>query len=363
MRAKTYYPPLTPRVFDHRALELAISPSTARSYRRDLDYFWAWVQTLNRKKRIRPRYPVRLALLLKFVDAHLSGISDQTVAALAAQGIYIRRRPWTVRTVARTLASLSVEHSIRAVPNPCRDGALRIRINRARRLLRQSPKRNRPITLEVLERLVKACGQDLRGTRDRAILLVGFAGGGRRRSEIVRLNVEDLDPVKGGYLATLGQHKTVEVTGEALKFPILGSAAKALDRWLDRSGIESGPVFRGIHRSGRLLGAMHGQTILRMVRRLAKAAGLPELDYGAHSLRSGFITQAAREGIALPEAMAVSGHRTLAVAWGYYRAGNILENAAAHMGERRPHASRRRRAKRTAIPQSPFKALGEPSHE
>ena len=331
MPPKSKSPTKTIGLFSHRALDQAISPSTARAYRRDLDYFWAWMQTLHPRKRIRPKYPVPLALLFKFADVHLTGISDETVKALAKQGIGIRHRPWTVKTLKRALAALSVEHSLRAVDNHCWDGALRIRLNRAKRLLAQADKRNRPITLDVLGKLVGACGKDLRGTRDRAILLVGFGGGGRRRSEIARLTVEDLEPVHNGYLASLSKHKTVRFSGEALKFPILGQAARALDRWLDMAGIGSGPVFRGIHRSGRLRASMDGQTIYRMVKRLAMEAGLPSDDYGAHSLRSGFITQAAREGIALSEAMAISGHRSVAVAWSYYRAGNMLENRSAQL--------------------------------
>lgn len=322
-------------LFDHRALDQAITESTARAYRRDLDYFWAWVQTLHPKKRIKPHYPVPLALLFKFSDVHLTGITDATVKALAKRGIGVRHRPWTVKTLKRALATLSVEHSLRAVENHCWDKSLRIRINRAKRLLPEADKRNRPITLDVLKKLLSVCGNDLRGTRDRAVLLVGFGGGGRRRSEIARLKVEDLEPVDNGYLATLSKHKTVRHTREALKFPILGQAARALDRWLEISGIDAGPVFRGVHRGGRLRPTMEGQTIYRMIKRLAKKAGLSPGDYGAHSLRSGFITQAAREGIALPEAMAVSGHRSLAVAWGYYRAGNVLENRATQIMTKR----------------------------
>ena len=314
--------------FAHKALDQAITESTARAYRRDLDYFWAWVQTLHPKKRIRPKYPVPLALLFTFADVHLTGISDATVKALRMQGIDVRRRPWNVKTLKRALATLSVEHSLKGVENHCWNKSLRIRLNRAKRLRAEAVKRSRPITLDVLKTLLSVCGDDLRGVRDRAILLVAFGGGGRRRSEIARLKVEDLETVEDGYLATLNKHKTVRHTGEALKVPILGQAAKALDRWLELSGIESGPLFRGVHRGGRLHAAMEGQTVYRMIKRLARKAGLDPKDFGAHSLRSGFITQAAREGIALPEAMAVSGHRTLAVAWGYYRAGNLLENRA-----------------------------------
>lgn len=93
-------------------------------------------------------------------------------------------------------------------------------------------------------------------------------------------------------------------------------------------------MFRGIDCHGNLSPALVGRGIHRIVRRLVVSAGLPAKEFGAHSLRSGFITQAAREGITLPEAMAISGHRSLAVAWTYYQAGHVLDNPAARIGMR-----------------------------
>jgi len=319
-------------------LDQAISPATTRAYRRDLDYFWAWAKVNG----CPPRYPVPLALLITFIDQHLAGLDLKTRTTLRRAGLKVMDSVWSIATLRRTLASLSVEHSIRGLPNPCKDPALRLRVNRAARLKTESLRRRRPITLDVLTLLLAACGKDLRGTRDRAILLVGFAGGGRRRSELAALNVEDLEPVSEGYLAKLGRHKTRRFTGDGLRFPILGQAAGALDTWLRRSGIKSGPVFRGIDRHGNVLPAMVGRGIHRIVRRLVAKAGLPVREFGAHSLRIGFITQAARQGIALPEAMAISGHRSIHMAWKYYRAGDVLENAAAHLGQRKKVNSRRR---------------------
>lgn len=342
-------------------LDQAIAPATARAYRRDLEYFWAWAKVTRRLSR--PRYPVPLPVLFLYIEEHLAGLPDRTRAGLRRMGLKVTDGSWTVSTLRRAIATLSVEHSLKGVHNPCRDPALRLRISRARRLMNQQGKRRRrPITLEVLARLLAVCGKDLKGIRDRAILLVGFSGGGRRRSELAALRVEDLEAVDGGYLARLPLHKTVRVTNEALRFPILGEAARALDLWLKRAGIESGPVFRGIDRHGNLLAALVGRGIHRIVRRLVAAAGLPAKEFGAHSLRSGFITQAAQDGIALPEAMAISGHRSIDVAWKYYQAGNVLENAAAHLGMR-SRGSRRRSLKRLSAPPGGLKAIGGPTRD
>lgn len=124
------------------------------------------------------------------------------------------------------LAALSVEHSLRRVPNACRNPALHLFLRRVARLKpRRSPRRHLPIIAEVLARLLKFCGEDLRGVRDKALLLVGFSGGGRRRSELAALTIEDLYPVAGGDLARLKEHKTAGIVAEPLTFPILGKAA------------------------------------------------------------------------------------------------------------------------------------------
>jgi|SRR5215469_5568350 len=308
----------------------AVTDSTGRTYQKDLNKFWAWALGTGALKRV--RYPIPAPVLMAYVKAQLDGLPNSTVQKIEAYGLDVTGRPLRVASVRRHLAAISVEHSLRNLNNPCREYGISLILRRVAKLERREPDhRHRPITGDVLKNLLAACGKDLRGKRDRALLLVGFEGDGRRRSELARLKVEDLEPVEGGYLATLGHHKTKRITHEGLIFPILGMAAKALDTWLHSSGIESGLIFQGVHRSGRLLGTAGERTVNRIVKRLAEKAGYDPDQFSAHSLRSGFMTQAAREGIALPEAMAVSGHRSLLVACRYYRAGTVLDNRAARL--------------------------------
>lgn len=95
-----------------------------------------------------------------------------------------------------------------------------------------------------------------------------------------------------------------------------------------RSGLRSGILFRGIRNTGKLNESISGSAINRLVKRRVAMAGFDPSLYGAHSLRSGFITEAARSGANLGDAMALSGHRCAVVASGYYREAKVLENPA-----------------------------------
>ena len=144
------------------------------------------------------------------------------------------------------LTALSLEHKKRGLTSLREHTAIALGLRRLQGLGPKSVRTRRPITSVELKRLLAVCGSDLRGLRDRAILLVGFFSGGRRRSELGALQVEDLSPIAGGYLAALPKHKTARYTRTPLVFPIKGLAARALDRWLKAAMISSGPIFRGI---------------------------------------------------------------------------------------------------------------------
>jgi integrase len=308
--------------------EAGIAVATSRAYARDIAYFWAWAAVAERREK--PNYPVPLSLLQAYALAHLQGLSEAVVTELHARGCPVTGAPLAVATVRRRLASLSVAHSVRGVSNPCRDPGLKLLLRRAARV--REPRRvQTALTGERLAALVATCGSDLRGLRDRALLRAGFSGGGRRRSELAALAMGDLVTIPGGYLARLTRHKTARF-GEVLEFPLLGEAAAALDAWLAAAGLVEGPVFRAIDRHGRIAPrALSGRSINRIVKARAQAAGEDPARYGAHSLRLGFITESARQGISLPEAMALSGHRSLRVALGYYRAGEVPRNRAARL--------------------------------
>ena len=174
----------------------------------------------------------------------------------------------------------------------------------------------------------------MRGLRDRALLLFAWSSGGRRRSEVVSATLENIKRSDSGFLYTLGHSKTNQ-TGRArpedIK-PITGVAAQALQAWLDASGIASGAVFRRIRRGDVVAEPLAAAAVRDIVRERCRQAGI-EGEFSAHSLRSGFVTEAGRQNIPLGETMAMTGHSSVATVMGYFRAGTAAQSRAAQLME------------------------------
>jgi integrase len=187
----------------------------------------------------------------------------------------------------------------------------------------------------VLEALLATCGDDLLGKRDRALLLFGWASGGRRRSEIVAATFENARRTEDGFVYHLGRSKTKRsgrIRPEDLK-PIQGAPAEALEAWLKvllEYRITHGSIFRRILHD-RILEPLKDQAVRTIIQRRALRSEQPLGKLSAHSLRSGFVTEAARFGISLGQTMAMTGHRSVQTAMGYYQAGELAASEAAHL--------------------------------
>lgn len=273
--------------------------------------------------------PLTVDLVLLFIVQHAQGLPPEIEQALLREGKRRAEGPLRVCTIRRMLGSLSQAHDSRVLPNPVRDRRVRLLLKRLKAAERPKPKA-RAITLSELTRMLATCTDGLRGARDRALLLVGFGSGGRRRSELAALRVEDLERTEQGYRIHLPQSKTAEA-GATQTVPLAPVPSAALETWLTAAHITEGALFRGVHASGTILGALTGDGILRIVRRRAELAGLDPERFGAHSLRSGFVTQAAQSGVSLAQAMALSHHKSVAVAAGYYRQGDLVQNPATYL--------------------------------
>lgn len=309
-------------------LDAGTSRSTKRAYKRDLAYFTAWHRATFKRK---PRYPIAVDTIIRFILDHNGKMDTAVDAALVAASHKQKPGPITLRSIRRYLSSLSVHHNERGLKNPVRDERVRLLLRRAQRArATERPHQKAAITADLLKKMITTCDDSLHGKRDRAILLVGFASGGRRRSELANLRVEDLVKVKGGYVITVRASKT-DQSGAGHEVPILGEAATALKKWLLASGLRSGPLFRGIAPNNIVSDSICGRTINRIVKHRVELIGLDASNFGAHSLRAGFITEAGRRGKTLGDAMALSGHRDSKVAGHYYRRAAVLENSASDM--------------------------------
>ena len=186
--------------------------------------------------------------------------------------------------------------------------------------------------------MVKATPDALLGVRDRALLLVGFAGA-FRRSELVGLDKQDCEFTNDGLVLMLRRSKNdQEAQGRKVAIPY-GShpetcPVRALQEWLEASGITEGALFRSMNRHRQIQSKrLSGYGVALVVKRYAEAAGLDPAKYAGHSLRAGLATSAAIGGASERSIMAQTGHKSVAMVRRYIREGSMFrENAAAKVG-------------------------------
>lgn len=295
-------------------IQQGTSPSTLRAYREDQIRFWAYTK---QQFDLDEHYPVDIKIIMAFVLDHMEGNHVQKLK---------------ISTIKRYISSVGIVHQEKGYPSPALHPQVKLLVKRARRAYKnQQPVQKVAATKSIIQQLIETCDHTLHGIRDKALILVGFGAGGRRRDELVRLDVQDVKALPNGhYMLSLRSSKT-DQEGEGREVPVTGSAAKALKYWLSQSGITEGKLFRGIKRNGELLPFITGRTICRVVQKAAEQAGFDPSVFGAHSLRAGFMTEAVKHNVPLLEAMELSGHKTLAVAQRYYRSADLENNRAANL--------------------------------
>jgi|SRR5579871_462122 len=242
-------------------------------------------------------------------------------------------------TISRRMAAIAAAHKARGLESPAsmRHGAVNSVWQGIRRTLGMAQDAKAPVLIEDLRGMVRKLRPGIIGIRDRALLLVTFAGA-FRRSEVVALDFQALQFTGDGLVVTLRRSKT-DQEGEGRKVGIpYGSnpdtcPVRALRAWLEASDLASGSVFRSVTRHGKIGPRMSGYAVALVVKRYAGAVGLEPGAYSGHSLRAGLATSAAIAGASERAIMAQTGHRSSAMVRRYIRDGNLFrENAAAKVG-------------------------------
>ena len=313
--------------------------NTLRALISDLAYLEAWSMAATGSPL---PFPAPEALLLKFVAHHLwrqqqreiepdHGMPADVEEELRQQGFLRVSGPHAPATVRRRLANWSTLTRWRGLEGAFSSPSIKSTIRLAVHSLNQprSRKSASAITGDILGKLLATCScGDLTALRDRAILMVAFASGGRRRSEVASLRTEQLVkqvPVtdeNGSPLPSLGIHlgrtKTSGTDHDETVY-LTGRPVEALTRWLEAAKIDKGSVFRKVDRWGNVSArALEPSAINAIVKKRAEMAGLDAREFSAHGLRSGYLTEAANRGISLPEAMEQSRHRSVQQASDYY---------------------------------------------
>jgi len=280
------------------------SPNTNLAYTSDLAAFQAWGGTL-------PATPLVVA-------AFLAGHADTH----------------SVATLKRRLAAISSAHKAHQLPNPVTADLVRATLRGIARTRGRPAEAATPLLrddlLAVLDRLGNASAKDC---RDRALLLIGFAGG-FRRSELVGLDVTDLAFVPQGVIVTVRRSKTDQQgAGQQIAIPhgrMTHCPVGALERWLRMSAIDAGALFRPINRHGAISGKrLSPGAVSKIIKERVAAAGIDPTKFSGHSLRSGFATSAAMAGTPLWKIRMQTRHATNEGVARYVRPGRLFEQNAA----------------------------------
>lgn len=320
----------------------AAAANTTRSYAAALRYWAGWHQA---RFGIEMTLPVSEAVMIQFLVDHIlrknkvdlvSELPPAVDEALVAAGLKAKLGPLKLSTVTQRVAVLSTAHKLKRLDNPCELPSVRTLLSRARRAAvkrGERPTKKTAITKPELEAMLATCDDSLEGLRDRALLCFGFASGGRRRSEIAAADMRDLRKTGDeSYIYRLEYSKTQQagVTADSTPDkPVLGRSARALSAWLEAAEVREGALFRRIWKI-RVGPALSPGSVATIVKRRARMAGL-EGDFGAHSLRSGFVTEAGKQGAPLAAVMAMTEHRSVASVIGYFQSGQAEDNPAAHL--------------------------------
>lgn len=280
--------------------------ATRLAYRSDWRHFTAWCAAAD--TRVLPAEPATVA-------AYLAHLADSGRGA---------------STISRRLAAIAYAHRLKQLEPPTSSEPVRAVLRGIRRRLGVKVTKKAPATARAIGAMLEHVPEGIAGTRDRALLLIGFAAA-LRRSELVDLKVNDIELHQDGVLLHIRRSKTdQEGEGAAIAVPRGGrlKPVESLEAWLAAAAITSGPVFRSIGKSGQLGAGLTDRSVANIVKWYAAAAGLDASLFSGHSLRAGFVTSALEHGADLFKVMDVTRHKRLETLKGYDRRAQAFRDHA-----------------------------------
>lgn len=281
--------------------------ATRRAYRSDFDLFRTWCET---------KGVAALPAQPESVAAFLAVEADRGVKS---------------STIGRRLAAIRYAHKLAGHEPPTNSEAVKATLRGIRRTASSARARKAPATADKIVAMVTMVDGSPKGLRDRAILLLGFAGA-FRRSELVALDIADLEFCDGGLRVMIRKSKTDQEGQGATIAIVPGSIAcpvEATRNWIETAGITEGPLFRPVSRSGSIsTRRLSDRAVADVVKTYADRLGLNAADFSGHSLRSGFLTSAAQRGASIFKMMDVSRHKSVDTLRGYVRDAELFRDHA-----------------------------------
>ena len=287
--------------------------STLRGYRSDWRDFCAWCEAHSIHSL--PAAPESVAAYIAECAGHL--------------------KPGSIQ---RRLNAIAEAHKATGLESPTHSSIVANTMKGIRRTKGTAPIQKAPALTDDIRAMIDATDAGTMGARDRALILLGFAGA-FRRSELLGFDAEDCAFGKDGLTVTLRKSKT-DQNGAGRKIGVpYGSnpdtcPVRTIQSWLEQVAISTGPLFRSINRHGQIQpGRLSGIDVARIVKKLVKRAGLDAAKYAGHSLRAGHATSAAIAGASERSIMNQTGHRSVQMVRRYIRDGNLFrENSAGKLG-------------------------------
>jgi len=240
-------------------------------------------------------------------------------------------------TLKRRLVSIGVIHKLKGHYLDTKHPIIIENLMGIKRVKGSIQKGKKPILINHLKSIINVIDQqeinEIKKSRDKTIVLVGF-GGGFRRTELISINHEDLEFVPEGVKITLKRSKTDQFGEGMVKgLPYFSNELYCpvinIKKWLELSNIKSGPIFRRFVKGSVLTNnRLTDQSVVLIIKDYLNLAGIENKNYSGHSLRSGFATVAAESGADERSIMAMTGHKTTQMVRRYIREANIFKNNA-----------------------------------
>ncbi len=301
-----------------RYFRSARAPNTVKAYGHDLEDFATWCKIDAGNLSPMPAAPRTVALYV--TDAAGRGLKAATIQ--------------------RRLAAIAQLHQEAGLEDPTKTKAVRNTYRGIVREIGSFQEGKAPLLPPTLRRVLSVFERErgLAAARDRALLLLGLAGG-YRVSELASLRVDDVELVDEGAIVMLRNSKTDQAGGGFYKGIPYGHHTETcpvshLRAWLKLlpTSPDGGPLFRGVDRHGNLSGRpMAPDSISRVVKKRACKAGLDPSRYSGHSLRAGLVTAASEGGAHDKDIMRQTAHRSLATLHRYRRAAGLFKNNPASL--------------------------------
>ena len=240
-------------------------------------------------------------------------------------------------TLKRRLVSIGVIHRLKGHYLDTKHPSIIENIMGIKRRKGSVQKGKKPLLINHLKEIINVIDnkkiEEIKKSRDRSIILIGFSGG-FRRNEIVSLNHEDLDFVPEGLKITLRRSKTDQFGEGFLKgLPYFDNPKYcpviSVQNWLNLSKINSGPLFRRFTKGSKLSEKrLTDQSVALILKEYLSLVGIDNKNFSGHSLRSGFATSAAVSGAEERSIMAMTGHKSTEMVRRYIKDANLFKNNA-----------------------------------